>query len=82
MTSIGLYEPDVMNLGNLGIKLEYKSGVMLGTSCRVVRHGIDVKHGNRIVTAWYMRDSVHNHFRTPRSEYSKYDQVIERSTGG
>jgi len=72
MTSFGQHEPALMHLTNLGIKLVYDSAVMVACSCRLIRHGISVDHGDRIVWAWYMRDSVHNHVLTPRPDYARY----------
>ncbi|KAG1897294.1 uncharacterized protein F5891DRAFT_982687 [Suillus fuscotomentosus] len=73
LTSIGSYDNAVMNLTNLGIDLAYNPGVMVSYSGRLVRHGIQVSEGDRIVWAWFMRDSVHNHARTPWTEYAKYN---------
>jgi hypothetical protein len=73
LTSIGSYDNAVMNLTNLGIDLAYNPGVMVSYSGRLVRHGVQVSEGDRIVWAWFMRDSVHNHARTPRTEYAKYN---------
>ncbi|KAG1853772.1 hypothetical protein C8R48DRAFT_675723 [Suillus tomentosus] len=63
----------VMQLTNLGIELAYDPGVMVSYSGRLVRHGVQVAEGDRIVWAWFMRDSVHNYARTPRTEYAKYN---------
>jgi hypothetical protein len=43
-----------------------------------MRHRIDVEEGNRIVTAWYMRDSIHNFVGTPRTDYAKYNVDMRR----
>ncbi|KAG1882237.1 hypothetical protein F4604DRAFT_1577679, partial [Suillus subluteus] len=75
MTTAGMYHPVVMDFMNLGIKFLYDSGSMLASSCRLVRHYMNVEEGNRIVTAWYMRDSIHNFVGTPSTEYAKYDRV-------
>jgi hypothetical protein len=75
MTTAGKYHPVIMEFMNLGIKFKYDSGAMIASSCRLMRHCIDVEEGNRIVTAWYMRDSIHNFVGTPRTDYAKYDNV-------
>ncbi|KAG2056543.1 hypothetical protein BDR06DRAFT_1005845 [Suillus hirtellus] len=67
------YDHGVMQLTNLGIELTYDPGVMVSYSGRLVRHGIQVAEGDRIVWAWFMRDSMHNYARTPRTEYAKYN---------
>ncbi|KAG2030895.1 hypothetical protein BDR03DRAFT_986783 [Suillus americanus] len=36
---------------------------------------MNVEEGNQIVTAWYMRDSIHNFVGTPSTEYAKYSNV-------
>ncbi|KAG1851279.1 hypothetical protein C8R48DRAFT_542623, partial [Suillus tomentosus] len=59
MTTAGIYHPVIMDFMNLGIKFLYDSGSMLASSCRLVRHHIHVEQGSWIVTAWYMRDSIH-----------------------
>ncbi|KAG1793250.1 uncharacterized protein HD556DRAFT_1238066 [Suillus plorans] len=73
LTSIGNYRHAVMHLTNLGIDLVYTPGVMVSYSGRLVRHGIRVDDGDRIVWAWFLRDSVHNYARTPRPDYTRYD---------
>ncbi|KAG1830856.1 hypothetical protein EV424DRAFT_1314940 [Suillus variegatus] len=75
MTTAGVYCPVIMDFMNLGIKFLYDSGSILASSCRLVRHYMNVEEGNRIVTAWYMRDSIHNFVGTPSTEYAKYDRV-------
>lgn len=75
MTTAGVYQPVIMDFMNLGIKFLYNSGSMLASSCRLVRHYMNVEEGNRIVTAWYMRDSIHNFVGTPSTEYAKYSNV-------
>jgi hypothetical protein len=72
LTYIGGYDNSVMQLTNLGIDLAYDSGVMVSYSGQLVRHGIRVGEGDRIIWAWFMRNSVHNYVRTPRTEYAKY----------
>ncbi|KAG2058422.1 hypothetical protein BDR06DRAFT_968434 [Suillus hirtellus] len=73
LTCIGGYGHGVMQLTNLGIELAYDPGVMVSYSGRLVRHGVQVAKGDRIVWAWFMRDSVHNYAQTPRTEYAKYN---------
>ncbi|KAG2030970.1 hypothetical protein BDR03DRAFT_877154 [Suillus americanus] len=75
MTTAGRYHPVVMDFMNLGIKFLYDSGSILASSCRLVRHYMNVEEGNWIVTAWYMQDSIHNFVGTPSTEYVKYDRV-------
>ncbi|KAG2143568.1 uncharacterized protein EDB93DRAFT_1088254, partial [Suillus bovinus] len=75
MTTAGIYHLVIMDFINLGIKFLYNSGSMLASLCRLVRHHMHVEEGNRIVTAWYMRDSIHNFVGTPRTEYTKYGNV-------
>ncbi|KAG1894249.1 uncharacterized protein F5891DRAFT_961807 [Suillus fuscotomentosus] len=72
LTLIGSYDNAVMNLTNLGIDLAYNPGVMVSYSGRLVRHGIQVSEGDRIIWAWFMWDSMHNHAQTPCTEYAKY----------
>lgn len=71
----GGYDRAVMQLTNLGIDLVYNPGVMVSYSGRLVRHGVRVREGDKIVWAWFMRDSVHNYTRTPRTEYAHYNQA-------
>jgi hypothetical protein len=78
MTTAGKYQPAIMEFMNLGIKFKYDSGSMIASSCRLMRHRIDVEEGNRIVTAWYMRDSIHNFVGTPRTDYAKYNVDMRR----
>ncbi|KAG2117012.1 uncharacterized protein F5147DRAFT_566956, partial [Suillus discolor] len=75
MTTAGIYHPVMMDFMNLGIKFLYDSGSMLASSCRLVRHHMHVEEGSWIVTAWYMRDSIHNFVGTPRTDYAKYGNV-------
>jgi hypothetical protein len=42
-----------MQLTNLDINLLYNPGVMVSYSGRLVRHGINVAEGDRIVWAWF-----------------------------
>ncbi|KAG2057283.1 hypothetical protein BDR06DRAFT_878268 [Suillus hirtellus] len=72
LTCIGSYKHAVMNLTNLGIDLLYNLGVMVSYSGRLVRHSVWVEDGDRIVWAWFMRDSVHNYAGTPHTEFAKY----------
>lgn len=75
LTCIGNYHHGVMQLTNLGIDLLYNPGVMVSYSGRLVRHGINVAEGDRIVWAWFLRDSVHNYARTPRPDYARYNPI-------
>ncbi|KAG2101396.1 uncharacterized protein F5147DRAFT_581632 [Suillus discolor] len=75
MTLVGNYPSTRMKLHNLGIELVYDSGVMVAFCGRLVRHEVDLRTGNRWVWAWFMRDSVHNHFKTPRGEHSLYSEA-------
>ncbi|KAG1868929.1 hypothetical protein C8R48DRAFT_582909, partial [Suillus tomentosus] len=70
LTCTGGYDRTVMQLTNLGIDLVYNPGVMVSYSGRLVRHGVRVREGDKIVWAWFMRDSVHNYTQTPRTEYA------------
>jgi hypothetical protein len=71
MMTVGNYGPAVMDLPNLGIRLGYDSGTMVATSCRIVRHGVDVDRGDRVMWAWYMRDTVHNFVDIPRPQHPR-----------
>lgn len=73
LTCIGSYNWAVMRLTNLSINSVYKPGVMVSYSGCLVRHGIQVDEGDRIVWAWFMRDSIHNYARTPRPDYAQYN---------
>ena len=73
MTTVGIYPQAVMKFMNIGVKFKYDTGSMIGSSCCIMRHCMDVTEGNRIVNAWYMRDSIHNFVGTPRTDYAKYD---------
>jgi len=71
MTSIGPYGPAWMDISNFGIRLAYNSGTMVATCCRIARHAVDVNSGDRIMWAWYMRDTVHNFADVPRPPYAR-----------
>jgi len=71
MMSVGEYGPAVMDLTNLGITLGYQSGTMVATCCRIVRHAVDVECGDRVMWAWFMRDTVHNFVDTPRPQHAR-----------
>ncbi|KAG1901136.1 uncharacterized protein F5891DRAFT_1187832 [Suillus fuscotomentosus] len=75
LTSIRSYRQAMMHLINLGIDIAYDPGVMVGYSGRLVRHGVRVDEGDRIIWAWFVRDSIHNYTRTPRPEYAKYSPL-------
>ncbi|KAG1906164.1 uncharacterized protein F5891DRAFT_942050 [Suillus fuscotomentosus] len=76
MTSIGDYGPARMKFPNIGIEIAYNSGVMVGTSGRVVRHGVDSVIGDRVSWVWYMRDDIYKFVDIPRGHYSKYESII------
>jgi hypothetical protein len=80
MTSIGVYDPAIMTLKNFGITLKYDSCVMVAFSCHLVVHEMYVESGDRIVWAWFMRDSIHNYVGTPRSDFARYDQLLNAAT--
>ncbi|KAG1866110.1 hypothetical protein F4604DRAFT_1928112 [Suillus subluteus] len=71
MSSVGHYCNGLMTLSNLGIRLQYNSGAMVGCSGHFVRHGVTYT-GNRIVWAWFIRDSLQNFVGTPRPSYATY----------
>ncbi|KAG2052957.1 hypothetical protein BDR06DRAFT_886822, partial [Suillus hirtellus] len=75
MTTTGIYHLVITDFMNLSVKFLYDSGSMLASSCRFVRHHMHVEQGSQIVTAWYMRDSIHNFVGTPRTDYAKYGNV-------
>ncbi|KAG1743977.1 uncharacterized protein EDB91DRAFT_1246861 [Suillus paluster] len=72
---IGSYPHAIMQLTNLGIELVYNPGVMVSYSSRLVRHGIRIDEGDRMVWAWFLRDSMHNYARTPHPDYATYNPV-------
>ncbi|KAG1820760.1 hypothetical protein EV424DRAFT_1322694, partial [Suillus variegatus] len=57
-------------------EITYNSGIMVSTSSRVVRHGIDSVIGDRVSWVWYMRDDIHKIFHVPQGHYSKYESII------
>ncbi|KAG1798340.1 hypothetical protein EV424DRAFT_1332991 [Suillus variegatus] len=75
ITSVGDYGPVRMKLPNIGIDIAYNSGVMVGTSGRIVRHGVDSVISDRVSWVWYMRDD-HKFVDVPRGDYSKYKSII------
>ncbi|KAG1804571.1 hypothetical protein EV424DRAFT_1544600 [Suillus variegatus] len=79
MTSVGRYGPARMKMPNIGIENAYNTGVMAGTSGRIVRHGVDRVNGDRVVWIWYMRDDVHQFINVPRGDYSQYKSVISNA---
>jgi hypothetical protein len=79
MTSVGWYGPTTMELTNLGVKLGYASGTMVATCCRVVRHAVDLDCGDRVMWAWYMRDTVHNFVDTPRPQHATDPRFVYSS---
>jgi hypothetical protein len=62
-----------MQLNNLGIDLDYNPSVLVSYSGRLVRHGICIDQGDRIVWAWFLQDSVHNYACTPHPDYAQYN---------
>lgn len=74
MASVGHYCNGIMTLSNLGIRLRYNSGAMVGCSGHNVRHGVTYT-GDRIVWAWFIRDSLQNFVGTPRSSYATFIHV-------
>ncbi|KAG2103726.1 uncharacterized protein F5147DRAFT_775850 [Suillus discolor] len=76
MTSVGGYAPARMKMPNIGIEIAYNTGVMAGTSGRIVRHGVDRVNSDRVVWIWYMRDDVHQFIDVPRGDYSQYKSVV------
>ncbi|KAG1772258.1 hypothetical protein EV702DRAFT_976827 [Suillus placidus] len=75
LTCIRNYHHGVMQLTNLGIDLLYNLGVMVSYSGHLVRHGINVAEGDRIVWAWFLQDSVHNYARMPCPDYAWYNPI-------
>jgi hypothetical protein len=71
MTSFGPYGTAFMKIPNFGIKLAYNSGTMVAACCRVARHAVDLNTGDRIMWAWYMRDTVHNFVKIARPGYAR-----------
>ncbi|KAG1894280.1 uncharacterized protein F5891DRAFT_961808, partial [Suillus fuscotomentosus] len=74
MTLVGNYRSACMTLHNLGIELMYDSGMMVVFCGWLIRHAVDMWTGDRWVWAWFMRDSVHNHFKTPHGEHAWYSE--------
>ncbi|KAG1769708.1 hypothetical protein EV702DRAFT_1049591 [Suillus placidus] len=74
MTSVSNYCDGLMTLSNLGIELQYNSGTMVGCTGHIVRHGVTYT-SDRIVWAWFMRDSIHNFVGTPWQQYATYMDV-------
>jgi hypothetical protein len=79
MMSVSEYGPVVMDLPNLGIRLGYDSGTMVATCCRIVRHAVDVDHGDRVMSPWYMRDTVHNFVDIPRLQHARDVRFVHGS---
>ncbi|KAG1879025.1 uncharacterized protein F5891DRAFT_957616 [Suillus fuscotomentosus] len=48
ITSVGDYGPVRMKLANIRIEIAYNSGIMIGTSSRIVGHGVDRVNSNRV----------------------------------
>jgi hypothetical protein len=59
LATFGDYKDGRLELPNLGIRLEYNPGTVVGLAGRVVRHGVAHCTGNRVCLAYYMRDTVH-----------------------
>jgi hypothetical protein len=79
MMSVGEYGEVVMVFPNLGIRLGYDSGTMVATCCRIVRHAVDVDRGDRVMWAWYMRDTVHNFVDIPRPQHARDVRFVHGS---
>ncbi|KAG1837770.1 hypothetical protein F4604DRAFT_1942052 [Suillus subluteus] len=71
MSSVSHYCNGLMTLSNLSIRLQYNSGAMVSCSGHFVRYGVTYT-GDRIVWAWFIRDSLQNFVGTPRPLYATY----------
>lgn len=80
MTSVGDYGVARMKMPNLGIEIEYGSGVMVVGLGRIIRHGVDEVDGNQIAWVWYMRDDMHEFVDIPCTNYSTYQSIVADAT--
>jgi hypothetical protein len=71
--TVGPYQNIFFELPVVGIRLVYNSGTVIGLSGRVLRHGVMEADGERICTAYYMRENVQKRLGTCFAGWNTWD---------
>jgi hypothetical protein len=75
LASIGPYTESDMVLRNIGVRLRYNSGTIIGIGGRLIEHGVEDFEGERICFAYFMRANVHERMRVMNSGWSTVENI-------
>ena len=73
LTTFGAYRGAFLNLSSIGLKLQYSSGTVVGSSGKILQHGVPECEGERMCLAYYMRDKVHERMGVEAAPWMKMD---------
>jgi hypothetical protein len=59
LVTLGDYEDGRLETPNLGLRMVYNPGTVVGIAGKAVRHGVAPCKKDRVFLAYYMRDKVH-----------------------
>lgn len=77
LATVGPYKSTVMEMPDIGIRLNYPSGTLVALCGRVVRHGVAAADGERICVAYYMRENVQRRLGVVEANWSRWDDHRE-----
>jgi hypothetical protein len=75
LATIGPYKEAVLDLSNIGLRLQYNSGTLVHLGGRLLRHGVHRTEGDRVCLAFYMRDNVHERVGVRAASWMTVDHI-------
>jgi hypothetical protein len=73
LVTVGPYQNIFFELPGIGIRFVYNSGTVIALSGKVLRHGVMEADGERICTAYYMRENVQRRLGTCFAGWNTWD---------
>jgi hypothetical protein len=80
LTTIGPYTGAKFGLSNIGVKLRYDSGTILGLGGNILRHNVQEFDGERVCFAYFVRANVHERMGIPNPGWSTVENIERRLT--
>jgi hypothetical protein len=73
LATLGPYESATVEMPDVGVRMAYPTGTLLGLCGRVIRHGVLAADRERICIAHYMRENVQRRLGNANTGWSRWD---------
>ena len=74
---MGPYVNAEMKLYNIGAKIHYPAGTLVGIGGKVIEHGVEDFEGERVCVAYFMRENVMHRVGAKTEGWSTLDIINE-----